>query len=61
MNERALAVIEQHAGYAPDLEAPVEGLGMDSLEFLDLLIDLDISIDRSLDLKTVADLMREAK
>lgn len=56
----ALERIRERADAAVTPETAVDELGLDSLEFLDLLIDLGIPAEKSLELTTVADLVREA-
>ncbi|MFC5861094.1 hypothetical protein ACFPT7_02185 [Acidicapsa dinghuensis] len=41
-------------------ETPVDALGLDSLELVQLLLDLNIPLEKAVDLNTVADLIRES-
>lgn len=51
-----LAIIERETGYAVTGETRVEDLGLDSLEYLQLLIELDTPADG--EYETVSDLMK---
>lgn len=55
-----LEKIKAETGQNVTEETPLDSLGLDSLEFVQLLLDLDIPTERAPVLNTVADLIREA-
>lgn len=57
----ALDIIEIRTDSTVVPETPIDALGMDSLEFLELLVELNIPVEKSAQMETVADLIREAR
>jgi acyl carrier protein len=54
-------IIERETGKAAAPETSLDSLGLDSLELLELLVELNIPSERVIDMETVADLIREAQ
>jgi len=55
--DRALGIVSSHSGLAVTSETPVEALGLDSLEMLDLFISLDIPDSAMNSVQTVGDII----
>jgi len=51
-------IIEQETGQKVDFSTPIDDLQVDSLEFLYLLIKLDVPADNIIEFHTVGDLVR---
>lgn len=64
-SEQVCAVIERETGQAVTEETPMDSLGVDSLEFIDLLLTLEdesgknVPFEKAAELKTVGNLARE--
>jgi acyl carrier protein len=54
--ERAIEVVEEHTGQKVTAETPLKDLGLDSLEFLELMVALSIPDERVPYINTVQDL-----
>ena len=54
-----IVIVERETGIKVTPDTPLDALGLDSLEFLDLLLTLDVPVEKSMDLHTVGDLIRE--
>lgn len=57
---RILEKIKAETGLDVTDDTSVDSLGLDSLELVQLLLDLDIPIEKAGEMNTVADLVREA-
>lgn len=54
-------IIEQETGQKVDFSTPIDDLQVDSLEYLDLLIKLDVPMETISGYSTVGDLVKAKK
>lgn len=56
-----IEAIARETGQVVTRETALDSLGLDSLEYVQLLLDLNVPVEKAADLNTVADLIREAE
>jgi acyl carrier protein len=54
--EDVISKVSEHAGMTVTADTEVSKLGLDSLEFLDMVVDLEIPDGKLVDINTVRDL-----
>ena len=61
-----LSVIEQQTGHKVDSDTPIDSLGLDSLDFIDLLLAIEretgvvVPDSKVADIHTIADILKAA-